>query len=273
MLNALTIRTLRVGGAMAVMTVMTQAIQAKIQGKGMRIAGDKQRLLMLLASSLVMLSGVNVVLGESITTPILSLTGTVNPVTYTDSTGTFTTSPISLSLSDSAPSSFTADLSTLVASDHTVMNVSFNNGKPGNLNSQLSGVLTVDESGPITSLEANQEFTADLTIQSAVLSGAGEFNGTTLTGKNPTIKDFSIEWKFGPGSSGAIDAHLPAGFASPVDIPLSGDIVASVPAVPEANAGLLLLSVVGAVLFLSSRRLWYAKPSLGAGDQKAAGAV
>jgi hypothetical protein len=41
------------------------------------------------------------------------------------------------------------------------------------------------------------------------------------------------------------------------------------PVVPEANAGLALLPVVGAVLFFSARRLWGAKPSLRASDQRA----
>jgi hypothetical protein len=41
------------------------------------------------------------------------------------------------------------------------------------------------------------------------------------------------------------------------------------PVVPEANAALVLVPVVGAVLLFSARRLWGAKPSLSADDQRA----
>jgi hypothetical protein len=41
------------------------------------------------------------------------------------------------------------------------------------------------------------------------------------------------------------------------------------PAVPEANAGLVLLPLVGAVLVFSARRLWRTKRSLAAEDQRA----
>ena len=41
----------------------------------------------------------------------------------------------------------------------------------------------------------------------------------------------------------------------------------SVPVVPEANAGLVLIPVVAAMLFCSSRRLWSAKSCRAAGDK------
>ena len=42
----------------------------------------------------------------------------------------------------------------------------------------------------------------------------------------------------------------------------------SVPALPEANAGLVLIPIVGAVLFFSTRRLWRSAPQAGV-DQSA----
>ena len=44
------------------------------------------------------------------------------------------------------------------------------------------------------------------------------------------------------------------------------------PVVPEANAGLALIPVVAAMLLVSSRRLWTARPSLGADGPTAKGA-
>jgi hypothetical protein len=44
-----------------------------------------------------------------------------------------------------------------------------------------------------------------------------------------------------------------------------------VPAVPEANAGLVLIPVVAAMLLFSSRRLWLVKPTSAADGQKAPG--
>jgi hypothetical protein len=45
--------------------------------------------------------------------------------------------------------------------------------------------------------------------------------------------------------------------------------VAAIPAVPEANAGLVLIPFVGAVLFFSTRRLWVTKAAQPADDQRA----
>jgi hypothetical protein len=39
--------------------------------------------------------------------------------------------------------------------------------------------------------------------------------------------------------------------------------------VPEANAGVVLIPVVAAMLFFSIRRFWFAKAALGTEDQKA----
>jgi len=204
---------------------------------------------LLCATAAMTWSDSNIVSAAPITTQIASLTGTVDPITYTDLTGTFTTSPIAVTLSGSSPSFFTVDLSAGTASDHTVMDVSFNNGKPGPLNANLLGVLTVNESGPLQPAPPPLDFTADLTIQNAVLSGAGPFNGTTLAGKNPTFKDFFIEWKFGGGN---VTANLPSTFIGGNNIPISGDITASI--VPEPN-GLVLLAIgATSVLGYASQR-------------------
>jgi hypothetical protein len=42
----------------------------------------------------------------------------------------------------------------------------------------------------------------------------------------------------------------------------------SVPVVPEANAGVVLIPVVAAILFFSTRRLWLAKAALDTEGQK-----
>jgi hypothetical protein len=43
------------------------------------------------------------------------------------------------------------------------------------------------------------------------------------------------------------------------------------PVVPEANAGLVLIPVVAAILFFSTRRIWAIKRSLAADGQQASG--
>jgi hypothetical protein len=44
------------------------------------------------------------------------------------------------------------------------------------------------------------------------------------------------------------------------------------PVVPEANAGLVLIPIVAAMVFFSARRLWPARPSFAAEGQNAKGA-
>jgi hypothetical protein len=55
---------------------------------------------------------------------------------------------------------------------------------------------------------------------------------------------------------------LPPGLAKKLDPP---------PVVPEANAGLVLIPVVAAILFFSTRRIWATKRSLAADGQQASG--
>lgn len=45
----------------------------------------------------------------------------------------------------------------------------------------------------------------------------------------------------------------------------------SIPVVPETNPGLVLIPVVAAMLLISARRLWAARPSLAADDQNVKG--
>ena len=63
-----------------------------------------------------------------------------------------------------------------------------------------------------------------------------------------------------------------AGHAGDLGHALGGDhCTASLPVVPEANAGLALIPVVAAMLWFSSRRLWPARRALAANGQSAKG--
>lgn len=65
-----------------------------------------------------------------------------------------------------------------------------------------------------------------------------------------------------------------AGYDKGIPLPILSDPpvrrrAVPIPAVPEANAGLVLIPFVGAVLLFSSRRLWRAKPSVDTGHRGA----
>jgi hypothetical protein len=185
---------------------------------------------------------------------ITNLAGTADPITYTDSDGTFTTSPIDLTLSARSPSIVTVNTDTGTVSDHTVMKVLFNNGKPGELNTDLSGVFTIDESGTLTpcsctqseqlstATQSEQLSTANLVINSAKLSGAGEFNGTNAKGHNMVIiRDSRITlWTWGNRFTGTNDVliDLPSTFSEGTNIPIAGYILASMgsPSDPAINS-------------------------------------
>ncbi len=85
----------------------------------------------------------NPVLADPVVIGLGSLTGTVDPITYTTAAGTFTTSTILLTLNMSETSFFTVDTATGVITAHTVIDVTFNDGQ-GN---DLTGTLFVDETG------------------------------------------------------------------------------------------------------------------------------
>ena len=118
--------------------------------------------------------------------PIVSLSGTIDPITYTrtfaTASATFTTSPINVTLSNSSPSFFTLDTDTGLLSDHVVMDVSFNDGN----NSNVLGILTIDESGPGPT-EFVPGFSTVLNVESATMTGAGAFNDVIILGPNPVI--------------------------------------------------------------------------------------
>jgi hypothetical protein len=196
--------------------------------------------------------------------PIFTLGGTVDPITYTDSDGTFTTSPLQLSLGSPSSNSFIEiDSVTGRIFNYLEMNVSFNNGKPGILNQDISGVFTTSGEGFFGSQPI------DLTILSSNLSGAGEFSGAKTRGKNPLFfevdenGDFCIlKWRFSPpGSPAVMFLDLPQGFQNGTNIPIHGDIDATCPSdaclvpVPEPSSilGFLALGTLGAASTLKRK--------------------
>ena len=91
----------------------------------------------------------------------------------------------------------------------------------------LPGVITPDT--PI-----------DLTILSGVLSGADEFNGTAVKGRNPVLGSFDftifrLKWRFGftPDNPDVL-LDLPSAFINGTDVALRGEIdAATLNPVPE----------------------------------------
>lgn len=163
-----------------------------------------------------------------ITIPLASLEGTIDPFTYTDSTGTFTTSPVALSLSDVAPSFFTFDTDTMIFSTHVFTAISFNDGKPGG-GDDLSGVFFMQSSTVSPGFDVPVE-----DVLNGVLTGAGPFDGTQLSGKHTfTWRLLSHEWNF---RGGFLD--LPADFVGG-PIPITG--LATAQFVPEPSSFTLLM--------------------------------
>jgi hypothetical protein len=196
-------------------------------------------------------------IGEPIVVPIATLSGTIDPITYTDSMGTFTTSPITVSLAsliDSLTSFVSVDFQTGTVSNRLVLGLSFNNGKAGPLNEDLSGFMIVDESGFLS--ESNGQLSARLSIQQATLSGAGPFNGTKAAGNNPVIFPddlIIIRWMWDVGD---IHIDLRAGFINGNNTPTKGIITATLTniSVPEP-ASISLLSGALLTLIAFARRL------------------
>ena len=183
------------------------------------------------------------VMADPVTIQLGSLTGTVEPITYTIPAGTFTTSEITLTLNLSSPSFFVIDEATGVITAHTVIDVFFNNGR----GVDLSGTVTVDETGIL----GPNPILMDIT--SGVLMGAGEFNGSTLFGINPIrIGDKKFDWDWGkpplpPPDRIFID--LPSSFIGGDNIPTTGHAEAT--PVPESASLRLLatgLASIGAAL-------------------------
>jgi hypothetical protein len=159
--------------------------------------------------------------------------------------GTFTISSIAVTQHPNTQSTVTFDFTTLNMSDSLVFDVAFNNGKPGSLNANLSGTVTMEESG--TLLPADDPFCqqfeggapdgcANLNINSGTLTGAGPFNSTTIKGKNPTktvegVDDgivICVTWQFSPPNSTPfilLDLPSPT-FINGNDVVIHGDFSA-----------------------------------------------
>lgn len=168
---------------------------------------------------------------------LASASGTVDPITYTTTSGTFTTGPITLALNNSSPSFFNINDITGAIQSHTVFNISFNDGQ----GSILTGVLTLEESGVL----GPQPIL--MNIDSGILTGAGPFDRTVVKGKNPTI--LPPQWRF-RSPPPTVFADLPSGFINGQNIPIFGEIAATV--VPEPSS-----LVMGATSALASLGYWW----------------
>ena len=94
-----------------------------------------------------------------------------------------------------------------------------------------------------------------------------------LCGGTATVFYFASAQAGSNSTSGNPIVAVQAGHAGDLGHTLGGDHCgAPLPVVPEANAGLALIPVVAAMLLVSSRRLWAARPSLAADGQNVKGA-
>jgi len=191
---------------------------------------------MFIATSLgVVLCAANAEVPASITEyEIRNVAGTIDPITYTDATGTFTTSIITVSDSNS-PSTGSIDNLTGYSSNRMHITVSFHNGKPGGLGANLVGRADLVEQGfmvpgtsPSCAAFPGATMCGELDIVQGVLVGAGPFNGTVIKGKNPTGEDGGLVWKFRQLPPKVL-ADLPSGtFTNGSNIGLLGDMTGDV---------------------------------------------
>jgi hypothetical protein len=198
---------------------------------------------------------------------IRNVAGTIDPITYTDATGTFTTSIITVSDSD-IPSTGSIDMLTGFSSNRMHITVSFHNGKPGGQGANLVGRADLVEQGvmapgnsPSCAAFPGVEMCGKLDIVQGVLVGAGIFNGTVLRGKNPTLKNGGLTWTFRQAPPDVF-ADLPAGtFTNGNNVALLGDMTAdlvmtrSVSALPGSAMVTLCLLLAGAGIHFLRRRV------------------
>ena len=186
-----------------------------------------------------------------------SLSGTIDPIPYTTTDGTFLTGPIALTLNTSIPSLVEVEPSTGFLIARTVMNVGFNDGR-GN---DLSGIATIEESGTIAA-----EFTI---IGNGLLSGAGIFSGTVIKGRNPFKWEYDdpddptsgafVIWSSGPPPPpprfSTVDIDLPPNtFIDGANIPLTFEIDAHATFIPEPSTVLLLSAGLASLIVYTYRR-------------------
>ncbi len=180
----------------------------------------------------------HIALGVPITFSIVELSGFLHPLTYTDSEGTFTTSEIALSLSDVSPSYLAIDEDLGTVESFTAIDLFFNNGKGGPLNEDLLGSIVIHESGILGTIPIEMD------VLSGTLTGAGEFAGTTIKGKNPTFFGGCIvKWRFSaPSDPPVLFIDLPMGFVNGSDVPIHGEVDAQCdcPCIPEPTTVALL---------------------------------
>lgn len=184
--------------------------------------------IMILAAAFI----ANPVMADPVVFQVATLTGTVDPITYTTAAGTFTTGTIMLTLSNSSTSFFTVDEASGAITSHLVIDATFNDGMGNN----LMGTITIDEIGVLGPAPIFME------IQHGTLLGAGMFDGTNIFGTNPLtglLPNFECRWVLPEDPDRRrISINLPPDFINGTNVPTNGRIQGTI--VPEP-ASLILL--------------------------------
>lgn len=162
---------------------------------------------------------------------VIGLNGHIDPITYTDINGTFTTSAITLGLLEGSSSFLDHNTNTGELVSHIWITASFNDGKTGG-GSDLTGVLNWSTAG----ISPGQDIPFS-TTGGGVLDGAGAFDGTEILGSfyenwHIWIIQNSHTWTFDTATG-----VLPPGFFGD-PVVLTGEFEAIL--VPAPNAMLVL---------------------------------